>query len=44
MSRPGLATGAEIDRHLADVATGGMDLATSPLISAWGRRPPGTGR
>ena len=35
----GLATDAEIDRHLATVATGRMDLATSPLISVWGRRP-----
>ncbi|HEY6744897.1 MAG TPA: methyltransferase domain-containing protein [Mycobacteriales bacterium] len=34
----GLATDAEIDQHLANVATGRMDLATSPLISAWGRR------
>jgi len=34
----GLATDQEIDRHLANVAAGGMDLATSPLISAWGRK------
>ncbi|WP_189840435.1 methyltransferase domain-containing protein [Streptomyces umbrinus] len=34
----GLATDQEIDRHLANVATGGMDLATAPLISAWGRK------
>ncbi|MBO1335362.1 methyltransferase domain-containing protein [Streptomyces sp. VRA16 Mangrove soil] len=34
----GLATDAEIDRHLANVAEGSMDLATSPLISAWGRK------
>ncbi|MEU5277469.1 class I SAM-dependent methyltransferase [Streptomyces asoensis] len=33
-----LATDEEIDRHLANVATGGMDLATAPLISAWGRK------
>jgi SAM-dependent methyltransferase len=32
-----LATEADIERHLANVATGRMDLATSPLISAWGR-------
>jgi len=32
-----LATEAEIERHLANVATGRMDLATAPLISAWGR-------
>ncbi|MGY0062912.1 methyltransferase domain-containing protein [Streptomyces sp. LZ34] len=35
----GLATDEEIDRHLANVAAGGLDLATSPMISAWGRRP-----
>ena len=34
----GLATDEEIDRHLANVATGLLDLATAPLISAWGRR------
>ncbi|MEU7055605.1 methyltransferase domain-containing protein [Streptomyces sp. NPDC046197] len=32
----GLATDEEIDRHLANVATGRMDLATAPMISAWG--------
>jgi SAM-dependent methyltransferase len=35
----GLATAAEIDQHLAAVASGSLDLATSPMISAWGRRP-----
>jgi SAM-dependent methyltransferase len=34
----GHATAAEIDRHLANVAAGRLDLATSPMISAWGRR------
>ncbi|MFJ9735282.1 methyltransferase domain-containing protein [Streptomyces sp. NPDC101171] len=34
----GLATDEEIDRHLANVRTGGMDLATAPMISAWGRK------
>ncbi len=34
----GLATEAEIDRHLAAVDAGRLDLATSPMISAWGRR------
>ncbi|WP_251062746.1 MULTISPECIES: methyltransferase domain-containing protein [unclassified Streptomyces] len=34
----GLATDEEIDRHLANVTAGGLDLATSPMISAWGRR------
>ncbi|WP_338695430.1 methyltransferase domain-containing protein [Streptomyces sp. Q6] len=35
----GLATNEEIDRHLANVAEGTMDLATAPLISTWGRKP-----
>ncbi len=35
----GLATEDEIDRHLAAVDSGAMDFATSPMISAWGRRP-----
>ncbi|MFK0264446.1 methyltransferase domain-containing protein [Streptomyces angustmyceticus] len=35
----GLATDEEIERHLAAVASGRLDLATSPMISAWGRRP-----
>jgi SAM-dependent methyltransferase len=35
----GLATEAEIDRHLGSVASGTLDLATAPLISAWGRKP-----
>ncbi|MET7428553.1 methyltransferase [Streptomyces flaveolus] len=34
----GLATDAEIDQHLANVETGTMDLATAPMISAWGRK------
>ncbi|MFI0975882.1 class I SAM-dependent methyltransferase [Streptomyces sp. NPDC021093] len=36
----GIATDADIDRHLANVATGQLDLATAPLVSAWGRRAP----
>jgi SAM-dependent methyltransferase len=32
----GLATDEDIDQHLANVAAGGMDLATAPMISAWG--------
>lgn len=32
----GLATDDEIDRHLSHVASGTMDLATAPMISAWG--------
>jgi SAM-dependent methyltransferase len=35
----GLATEDEIDTHLQAVAAGRLDLATSPMISAWGRRP-----
>jgi SAM-dependent methyltransferase len=35
----GLATAEEIDRHLANVAAGRLDLAQPPMISAWGRRP-----
>ncbi len=34
-----LATDEEVDRHLANVDAGRLDLATSPMISAWGRRP-----
>ncbi|GAQ61338.1 class I SAM-dependent methyltransferase [Streptomyces scabiei] len=33
-----LATEEEIDRHLADVASGALDIAAPPLISAWGRK------
>ncbi|MCF1598131.1 methyltransferase [Streptomyces muensis] len=36
----GIATDQEIDRHLANVAAGDMDLATAPMISAWGRKAP----
>jgi len=35
----GLAGEADIDRHLANVASGRLDLATSPMVSAWGRKP-----
>ena len=35
----GLATPAEIDEHLANVRAGMLDLATSPMITAWGRKP-----
>jgi SAM-dependent methyltransferase len=34
----GLATDEDIDRHLSHVASGDMDLATAPMISAWGRK------
>jgi SAM-dependent methyltransferase len=35
----GLATAEEIDQHLANLSVGPVDLATSPMITAWGRRP-----
>jgi hypothetical protein len=35
-----IATAAEIDEHLATVTGGALDLATCPMISAWGRRRP----
>ncbi len=35
----GIARADEIDRHLANVAAGRLDLAQPPMISAWGRRP-----
>jgi SAM-dependent methyltransferase len=34
-----LATEDEIERHLSNVATGRLDLATSPMVSAWARKP-----
>ncbi|MFF4651971.1 methyltransferase domain-containing protein [Streptomyces sp. NPDC001380] len=35
----GPATDEEVDRHLANVEAGRLDLATAPMVSAWGRRP-----
>ena len=35
----GLVTAAEIDRHLANLAVGALDVATAPMVSARGRRP-----
>jgi SAM-dependent methyltransferase len=35
----GVATDAEIELHLLNVASGCLDLATSPMVSAWGRKP-----
>jgi hypothetical protein len=29
----------EIEQHLANVASGQLDLATSPMVSAWARKP-----
>jgi hypothetical protein len=43
MVEHGLASDEEIDRHLAAIARGRLDFATSPMISAWGRRPPTPG-
>jgi SAM-dependent methyltransferase len=34
-----LATPEEIDRHLANLSAGALDVATSPMITAWGRKP-----
>jgi ribosomal protein S18 acetylase RimI-like enzyme/SAM-dependent methyltransferase len=34
----GYATAEEIERHLVSVEAGRLDLATAPMISAWGRR------
>ena len=36
-----IATAEEIERHLAALASGELDVATSPIISAWGRKPDG---
>jgi hypothetical protein len=36
----GLATAAEIDQHLANLTAGETgDLVTSPMITAWDRKP-----
>jgi SAM-dependent methyltransferase len=35
----GLATEAEIEQHLSNVASGQLDLATSPMVSAWAKKP-----
>jgi SAM-dependent methyltransferase len=43
MVEAGLATDAEIDRHLAALDAGGLDVATSPMISTWGRKPTDAG-
>lgn len=37
----GLATDEEVDGHRRAVEEGRLDLATAPLVSAWGRRPDG---
>jgi SAM-dependent methyltransferase len=35
----GRLSGPDVDRYLELAATGELDLATAPLVSAWGRRP-----
>jgi SAM-dependent methyltransferase len=35
----GLASHAEIEQHLADIEAGRVDLASFPVVSAWGRKP-----
>jgi hypothetical protein len=35
----GLATNEEVEQHLHNAAAGLLDLATSPMVSAWGRKP-----
>lgn len=35
----GIATAEEIDRHLAALASGRLDLAQPPMFAAWGRKP-----
>ncbi len=35
----GIATDKEFDEHVANLTSGTLDLATSPMVSAWGRRP-----
>lgn len=42
LTAAGLATDEEIERHLANIASGRLDLALSPMISSWGRRPSAT--
>jgi SAM-dependent methyltransferase len=39
MVAAGIASDAEIDQHLSNVMSGRLDLATSPMVSAWGRKP-----
>jgi ubiquinone/menaquinone biosynthesis C-methylase UbiE len=39
LTSAGLASDAEIAEHLSNVVAGELDLATSPMISAWGRKP-----
>jgi hypothetical protein len=34
----GYATAQEVERHLDNISAGRLDLATAPMISAWGQR------
>ena len=44
LTAAGRATDQEIDRHLANLSGGLIDVATSPMVTAWGRRAPGMPR
>ena len=35
----GVASDAELDAHIDAARRGALDIATPPLVSAWGRRP-----
>jgi SAM-dependent methyltransferase len=35
----GSVTAVELDGYLASIAAGRLDLATAPMVSAWGQRP-----
>ena len=40
LTKAGIATDAELEQHLGNVRAGRLDLATSPMVSAWGRKQP----
>lgn len=40
----GVATDVELDAHIDAARRGALDIATSPHVTAWGRRPGGGGR
>jgi SAM-dependent methyltransferase len=39
MVAAGTASDAELEQHLSNVRSGRLNLATSPMVSAWGRKP-----
>jgi SAM-dependent methyltransferase len=39
MIAAGIASEATIQQHLSNVRSGRLDLATSPMVSAWGQKP-----